>query len=180
MRYTRIGTAAWLIALFLVVTALLVAFVRSGTADRPEQLTAVEPLQQNGGEQEKPAVSFAWREIGARAWAAECGSCHPAGEGRRRIPSLRGYAVELFHSEGGREYLIDVLLEGVVRTEVKGAVELVASHPTSAELSDERLAAVLNHMLTAWGNEALLSSEDSLYEAREITSRRREGSSTKR
>jgi cytochrome c5 len=172
MRYTRIGTASWLIALFLIVVAILVAWVRSDTARHSDQIATVEPV---AGAQETRVAAADWRVVGARTWAAECNSCHPSGEGRRGLPPLRGHAVELFQSEGGREYLIDILLDGVVRTAVNGAVELVPSHPTSEQLSDERLAAVLNHMLTAWGNEALLAPGETLYEANEISERRRQG-----
>jgi cytochrome c5 len=161
MRYTRLGTATWLIALLLAGVAIAVAFVRSGTSG------VAEPVRGGG--------VFEWHDLGARVYAAECSSCHPAGRGGAGLPPLRKHAVDLFVSEGGRDYLVDILLEGVVRTEVDGAIELVESHPPFDELSDTHLAAVLNHMLTSWGNDGYLPPDPILYSPENVEARRGSG-----
>jgi hypothetical protein len=46
------------------------------------------------------------------------------------------------------------------------------AHPTYEELSDERLAAILNHMVTAWGNEELLGGDRARYGIDEIAAGR--------
>jgi mono/diheme cytochrome c family protein len=158
MRYTRLGTATWLIAVLLAGFALAVAVVRS---------TAPSPEPRADG-----TTEFEWRELGSRLYAAECASCHPAGRGGGGLPPLRGHAVDLFTSEGGREYLLDLMLDGVVRTEVGGAVELIASHPPFDGLRDAEIAALLNHMLTSWGNDALLPPGIELYAPADAEARR--------
>ncbi|HUF17070.1 MAG TPA: cytochrome c [Thermoanaerobaculia bacterium] len=159
MRYTRLGTATWLIALLLAGFAIAVAFVRSGTSGAPE------PVREDTG-------VFEWQDLGARVYAAECASCHPAGRGGAGLPPLRVHAVDLFLSEGGREYLIDLLLDGVVRSEVDGAIELMESHPPFDGQTDAQLAAVLNHMLTSWGNDGHLPPDRALYLPEDVKTRR--------
>ncbi len=88
------------------------------------------------------------------------------------IPALRGGVPSILQSEGGREYLVTLLLDGRVRRTVGGHVSLAASHPGYARLSDRELAAVLNHMLSSWGNDALLPRGPALYTAQEVASQR--------
>jgi mono/diheme cytochrome c family protein len=164
MRYTRLGTATWLIALLLAGVDIAVAFVRSGTGG------ATEPVRDGSG-------AFEWQDLGARVYAAECSSCHPAGRGGAGLAPLRVHAVDLFLSEGGHEYLIDLLLDGVVRTQVDGTIELVESHPPYDGLTDARLAAVLNHMLTSWGNDRHLPPDRALYVPEDVEARRGNGGS---
>jgi mono/diheme cytochrome c family protein len=155
MRYTRIGLASYSIGAVLVATVVGVAWARS-------RVTAPS------GSAGEPAA-----DVGAAVYATECRACHGQGEARgRNLPALRGGVVGLFRSEGGRDYLVDLLLDGRVRRADGAQTTYVASHPAYARLSDAELAAVLNHMLSSWGNEALLPRETVRYSAAEVAARR--------
>jgi hypothetical protein len=61
--------------------------------------------------------------------------CLREGEARgRSIPALRGLAVDLLTSEGGRDYLIDFMLTGRVRMIEDGRVTYEETHPSYGEL----------------------------------------------
>ena len=61
-------------------------------------------------------------------------------------------ATEILAKEGGREYLILVLLYGLQgQIEVKG-MKYNGVMSSFAQLKDEEIAAVLNHIATAWGD----------------------------
>jgi cytochrome c5 len=164
MRYTRIGFAAYAIAAVLVIVVVGVAWARSRSLPEPTSTAADEVASRPGA---------APQESGAAAYQAECGGCHGAGEARGRgIPALRVHAVELLSSEAGRDYLIDFMLTGRVRSMQDGRASYDESHPSYAELTDGRIAAILNHMLASWGNEALLPAGARLYAPGDIASRR--------
>lgn len=155
MRYTRVGLASYSIAAMLVVTVVGVAWARSRSS---------APLDSGGD------MTGA---LGADVYARECRGCHGTGEARgRSMPALRGRVVDLFASSGGRDYLIDLLLDGRVRRVESGEPTLVDSHPGYAHLSDVEVAAVLNHMLSSWGNDALLPERATLYVDDEVAARR--------
>jgi hypothetical protein len=83
----------------------------------------------------------------AERWRAECASCHEdAGE-----------LVPVFRSSGGRERLIDVVLRGT------------GGHPTFERLTDEALAALLDHAASGGGHSP---SPDPPYRPAEIRVRR--------
>ncbi|HVS16635.1 MAG TPA: cytochrome c [Thermoanaerobaculia bacterium] len=164
MHHPRVPIGFYLVAAALVLTALLIAWTRSRSATvtagpasaAANQVTAVDP-----------------RRLGAEVYASHCSSCHRQGERRgRSIPPLQGFAVELLVAEGGREYLVDFLFDGRVRRVADGEVTWVESHPEFGALSDQEAAAVLNHMLTSWGNAELLGEDDVPYTASEVAARR--------
>ena len=162
MRYTRIGLASYAIGAVLVVTAVGVAWARRRPA--PEG-----PPSAVGAAASGPTSA---QDVGATVYDAECSGCHGPGEARRGIPALRGGAVSLFTAEGGREYLIELLLDGRVRRAETGGIAYVQSHPGYPRLSDAEVAAVLNHMLVSWGNDAFLPRETIRYTAAEVAARR--------
>ena len=176
MRYTRVGVASYAIASVLVVTVLGVAWARSRAPSPPTPPTAsteAPATAPSGAAAPAPGAAPAPQDSGAAAWEAECGACHRDGEARgRSIPALRGLAVTLFTSRGGREYLIDLMLDGRVRSVENGRTEYVESHPSYEELSDASIAAILNHMLESWGNQELLPAEPPLYTAAAVAARR--------
>lgn|SRR5690606_4972885 len=107
---------------------------------------------------------------GAAAFAT-CAACHQAnGQGLPGVfPPLAGHAAELY--EASRDYLLDVVLFGVMgQIEVQGATYLGAM-PPHAHLGDAELAAILNHVLTSFGNEELVG-EFEPYEPAEVAARR--------
>ena len=178
MRYTRVGVASYAIASVLVVTVLGVAWARSRAPAPPAPAQAgtqagTEAAAEAPSETAAPEPGPAAQESAAAAYEAECGSCHRDGEARgRSIPALRGLAVTLFTSRGGRAYLIDLMLDGGVRSIDNGQTVYAETHPSFEELSDARIAAILNHMLESWGNQELLPSEPALYTATAVAARR--------
>ena len=164
MSYFRLDIGTGIIGVFLVLVSVLFAWSRSLPAPPAVDLVSSTPGQTAPQDLER---------LGAEVYAAECVSCHREGEQRgQMIPALREFAVELFVAEGGRDALIDFMLDGRVRRAAEGETSARASHPEYAELSDEQLAAVLNHMLTSWGNADLLPETPALYTPGDAASRR--------
>lgn len=105
------------------------------------------------------AASFDWQELGEKTYAGICSSCHqPTGAGiPSAFPPLAGHMPNLYNAEGGREYLINVVLYGL-----QGEIDVDGTSYNSvmtswASLSDEEIAATLNHELSSWGNDALVN-----------------------
>ncbi len=91
---------------------------------------------------------------GAKLYA-QCAGCHQAnGQGiPGAFPPLAGHLSEVLAKQGGREYLIKVLLWGLQgQIEVKG-VKYNSVMPAFGQLKDEEIAALLNHIATAWGDD---------------------------
>jgi len=108
--------------------------------------------------QTPPQSSFQWQEVGARVFKASCSVCHQEnGQGVvGAFPPLAGSVPSLIARPSGRDYLVRLVLFGLEGPiEVNGAVFANAMPPWAA-LRDEEIAAVLDHVLTAWGNDKLL------------------------
>ncbi|GLV47733.1 cytochrome c-552 [Thermus sp. LT1-2-5] len=91
---------------------------------------------------------------GAKLYA-QCAGCHQAnGQGiPGAFPPLAGHVAEILAKQGGREYLIKVLLWGLQgQIEVKG-MKYNGAMPAYNGLKDEEIAALLNHIATAWGDD---------------------------
>ncbi len=156
MRRIYTNKAVLLIAGMLLASALAFAWLRSRPAPVRAEAAAPPPAAEVTGR-----LAFDWRAIGAQTYQANCASCHSDGRGTRHVPPLSGHAVDMFQAEGGRAYLVDFLLYGLER------------HPAYADrLSDNQAAAVLNHMLTAWGNSDLLATNRRLYGPPEVAEHR--------
>ena len=97
-------------------------------------------------------------ENGEGIYLTNCSSCHQNnGQGvAGAFPPLEGHTPAVYNAQGGREYLIRLLLHGLVGPiEIEGQV-YNGVMPAWQQLGDDQIAAVLNYTLTAWGNEALL------------------------
>ncbi len=104
-------------------------------------------------------ASFDWEELGATTYNANCLACHQAeGQGiPAAFPPLAGHIPDLYNAEGGREYIINVVLYGLMGAiEIDGQGYNGVMTPWAAILSDEQIAATLNHELMSWGNDALV------------------------
>jgi len=174
MRYTRIGPLSYGIAAVLVATVVGVARARSGAPAAPGSTQPSGPSTAQTTPEDEGGVDVR-QVVDSAAWQAECSGCHGAGEARgRSIPALRGLAVELFASEGGRDYLIDFMLDGRVRSVEDGQVVYAESHPSYESLPDSQIAGILNYVLNSWGNDALMPAERRLYGEADIAARRGE------
>ncbi|TVR91190.1 MAG: cytochrome c [Trueperaceae bacterium] len=88
---------------------------------------------------------------GAQLYAANCASCHgPAGAGiAGAFPPLAGHAAEL--AEQSRPYLIDSLLYGLQGQIVVRGTTYNGVMPAWGQLSDDEIAAVLDHIVELGG-----------------------------
>lgn len=116
---------------------------------------AVAPAQSDG-----ERSGFDWRELGQTTYQQNCSGCHgPTGTGTTGLfPPLAGHVPELLNAEGGRELVAKIVLFGMSGPiEVAGA-SYDGSMPAWKHLSDEAIAAVINHVATSWGNESALEA----------------------
>lgn len=124
------------------------------TEDAPEEATA-------------ETAAAGWdEELGSSTYASNCAACHQGnGQGiPGAFPPLDGgHMPNLFQADGGREYLVNVMLYGLQgEIEVDGQT-YNGQMPGWSQLTDEQIATVLNHELTSWDN------EDSLEDFEPIT-----------
>ncbi len=95
---------------------------------------------------------------GEALFARYCASCHRAdGQGQRAVfPPLKGHAAELASTPEGRRRLIQTPLHGRQGPLVVDGVRYDGLMVPLRSLPDEDLAAILNHVLSSWGNDRLL------------------------
>ena len=105
---------------------------------------------------------------------ANCASCHQAnGQGvTGAFPALVGHVPNLYNAD--RDYLPNLLLYGLQGSINAAGVSYNGVMPAWAQLSDEDLAAVLNYISTAWGNESDLQSFQA-YQPDDVASKRSNG-----
>lgn len=108
---------------------------------------------------------------GQAIYEANCASCHQAtGQGAPgAFPPLVGHVPALYNAD--RSYLVNLLLYGL-----QGEIQVEGETynglmPAWQQLSDDDIAAILNYVSTAWGNEGALQDFQP-YEAGEIGSAR--------
>ncbi len=116
----------------------------------------VVPASQWNAQAAGPAAQAAGDDLGASVYAANCASCHQAdGQGLAgAFPPVAGHSADLV-VEQGRDYLPLLLLYGL-----QGSIQVDGQTydgvmPAWSQLSDEELAAVTNHILTAWDEDVL-------------------------
>ena len=108
--------------------------------------------------QSQTPAEFKWQEIGARVFDASCSVCHQQnGLGvAGAFPPLAGHVAETFAQRNGRDYLVRLVLFGLEGAIVVKGNTFDSAMPPWAQLGDNEIAAALNHVLTAWGNDKLL------------------------
>jgi mono/diheme cytochrome c family protein len=115
-----------------------------------------EAVTEPGAPAETAEGVFDWEATGEQAYNGNCAACHQAeGQGvPGAFPTLAGHAAELY--DASRNYPINVLLYGLVGEIVVEGQTYNGQMPAFGTLADEDIAAILNHTMTAWGNEAEL------------------------
>lgn len=110
---------------------------------------------------------------GATAYAP-CAACHQAtGMGiPGAFPPLAGHGPELYQAD--RTYPVLVLLYGVMGQISVSGMTYNGLMPAHAHLGDAELAAILNHVMTSFGNDALLPDFEA-YEASDVAAERDRG-----
>jgi mono/diheme cytochrome c family protein len=115
-------------------------------------------IPQQAQSQPLAPAEFKWQELGARVFDANCGVCHQQnGLGvAGAFPPLAGHVAESFAQRNGREYLVRLVLFGLEGSIVVKGNTFDSAMPPWAQLGDGEIAAALDHVLTAWGNDKLL------------------------
>jgi mono/diheme cytochrome c family protein len=106
-----------------------------------------EATAQDGG--------FQWQAAGAATYDTICAACHqPTGMGLPgTFPPLAEHAAAILARPGGRGYLVHVVLYGLEgEITVDGKTFNGTMPPLGDTLSDEQLAAALDHVLHGWDN----------------------------
>jgi mono/diheme cytochrome c family protein len=126
-----------------------------------EAPAASEPVAAAAAEEEPAPVDatvplpvIEWdRGLGERTYAASCTGCHQAtGAGIPGVfPPVAGHSADLYAAEGGREYLIQVLLYGVQGPITVAGTTYNGLMPGWASFSDQQVAAVINHIVAGFG-----------------------------
>jgi mono/diheme cytochrome c family protein len=108
--------------------------------------------------QSQTQVEFKWQELGARVFDASCSVCHQQnGQGiAGAFPPLAGHVAETFAQRNGRDYLVRLVLFGLEGAIVVKGDTFDSAMPPWAQLGDDEIAAALDHVLMAWGNDKLL------------------------
>lgn len=160
MRHFVANIVTYTIAALLVLGAAAFGLVRS------EQLVLTREARLATMYEPAPDREFRWQELGRAMYVRNCANCHqPRGQGWDQYPPL-GDASELFVMPGGREYLIDLHLWGVVSDRFR------APMPRMRHLTDVELAAVMNYVLTAFGNIGAIAPDADLYVPSDVAQRR--------
>jgi mono/diheme cytochrome c family protein len=115
---------------------------------------------------------------GAQAYASNCTACHQ--ENGRGVPGafppLAGHVADILAQAGGRGYLIRVLLFGVDGAITANGANFSGPMPGWNALDDSVIAALLNHVATAWDNALRLPAGFKPFEASEVAALRAERS----
>jgi mono/diheme cytochrome c family protein len=132
--------------------------------------------------QSVPAAKSTNTDPGASAYAANCSACHQEnGRGVAGVfPPLAGNTPNLIAQSGGRDYMIRVVLFGLDGAITVNGANFAGAMPAWIALTDATLAAVLNHVATAWGNRQALPADFKPFTASEIAAARAERMSSAR
>ncbi len=102
--------------------------------------------------------------LGEKVYNTNCSGCHQAsGEGLAgAFPPLKGNIANTFALDGGKDYLLAAVLNGLSGSIKVNGNSFNGAMPAWSQLSDEDIAAALNYALSSWGSEleAGISPED--------------------
>lgn len=106
-------------------------------------------------------AEFDWQALGEKTYTTNCAGCHQInGEGvPASFPPHAGHLPNVLAKEGGRQYLINVLLNGLQGEIMVKGKPYNGIMPSWNSLKDEEIAAVLNHELHSWGNSEMLPED---------------------
>jgi mono/diheme cytochrome c family protein len=107
-----------------------------------------------------PAGDFKWQALGARTYDTNCSGCHQrSGRGiAGGFPPLAGHLPQLYEQKGSA-FMVRLVLFGMT-----GAIEVEGMPyngvmPSWSALRDDEIAAVIDQVLTAWGNDQNLPKD---------------------
>jgi mono/diheme cytochrome c family protein len=151
-----VPTWAWVLLLTIVAWS---AFYIAQQWNAPEKFAATPTYGSFSGSEgpaarnEKPTAPESKANIGAVLYGRSCASCHQGnGEGIPGVfPPLAGDPV-VTDKDPARH--IEVVLFGMQGQAINGIDYAAAMPPFSELLTDEEVAAIINHERTSWGNNA--------------------------
>lgn len=166
-RYAR--QLGWVFAVTLSAMAWLAVY-GYGVTPGPNPLVAAVAAEAAAA---APALDAVTAQ-GQLVYDQNCAGCHqPQGTGLAGVfPPLVGHVPELLEVEGGRDYLMHVVVFGVQGPITVAGQSYAGLMPSWSQLSDEDLAAVLHYVAGAWGNE--VPADQGTFTAAEIASVRLE------
>jgi len=164
---TPIPTWAWILVLLVVTGAAGFLSIslhqpRVGYSD-VSIASAAASAPSSGSSSAAPTSSIA--SLGPKIYGNNCSSCHQAnGEGLPNVfPPLKGNSVVL--DDDSTEHILAVL-EGLQGKEIDGVAYASPMPGFAAVLSDEEIAAVVNHERTQWGNSAKIVDAEAVKKLR--------------
>lgn len=144
MRHLVANVVTYVIAGLLALGSVAWAWARSSQLLLSDEATVL------AGYADSAAPDSARRTLGAASYDRNCASCHgDDGQGWDQYPPVAGVGA-LYARPGGRDYLIDLHLHGLASDRWR------APMPRMPHLADVELAAVVNHVLTHYGNAPLV------------------------
>lgn len=147
-----VPTWAWVLLLLIVAWSAFYITLQwsapNGFASSPTYSLYTGQSSQSGG---KAVVSN--ENMGSSLYRTSCSSCHQGnGEGvTGAFPPLAGDAV-VTDEDPTRH--IEIILFGMQGKAIDGVEYSAAMPPFAEQLSDEEVAAIVNHERTSWGNDA--------------------------
>jgi mono/diheme cytochrome c family protein len=155
-----IPTWAWVLC--LVVAAWAMYYVTDQYRSVADELAAAAPLAAAATDVEATGDVSAiedsdWVALGAQVYGNYCAACHQqSGEGLPGVfPPLRGDPVV---TAPGAEVHVLTVLNGL-QGKIIGGVAYASPMPAfGTQLSDEEIAAVVNHERKSWGNRAPITT----------------------
>lgn len=163
MRHLLGNIALYVIALILVCAAALFGWLRSTQIVVSDEATILEQFKP------APEKEFAWEQLGEKGYMRNCANCHGAeGKGWDQYPELAGSAF-YYQSPGGRDYFVNLHLYGLT-SERWGA-----PMPPMGHIQDTELAAIINYVLTHFGNERILRPDTELLAPEDLAQGRDRG-----
>jgi mono/diheme cytochrome c family protein len=116
------------------------------------------------------------RDAAAQLYTANCAACHqPTGAGLPGVfPPLAGHTADLYAVEGGRDYLIDVMLYGLQGPITANGVPYNSLMPAWPQLGDAQIALLINHSVAGFAGVDVHPGFDAI-RAEEVEARRGQG-----
>jgi len=159
--YQFARSIGWVVGAALTVMAWAAAF-GFGVTPAPNPLltaSATTPAASTTAAASTGAASTAAASTAAAVDGAtvyqNCAACHqPQGTGLPgAFPPLAGHVPTLLAAQGGRDYVVRVLLYGLQGPITVDGKTYNGAMPSWAHLSDAELAAVIDYVSTSWGDE---------------------------
>lgn len=145
-----VPTWAWVLCLAILGWAVgYVSLELTNASTRAGTVIAEAMIDDIGAESD----AVAWQTLGAQVYGNHCASCHQlSGDGVPGVfPPLRGNPAVL--DDDPAEH-IGVVLNGVSGKTIAGVSYPAPMPAFGGQLTDEEIAAVVNHERTQWGNRA--------------------------